>query len=362
MQGDKTIITYEKAKQISGTHLLPTITELYGLNGYEIKPIDGHEGGRNLVFVCEKEGAIPKIVRISFLDDRNRNDFLAETEYIRYLHQHGGSVSNVVNSCNGNMIEEIVHDNHTYFACVFEKAKGKQLAENGYQYREGVPISEYYYNCGKTLGKLHQLSKGYAPDHKRSGFFDKFNARYIDKLIPETLSTLKKRLYKLIEELDALSKDGETYGVIHFDFSDGNYNIDFDTGEITVYDFDNSCFGWYLYDLANLWTHGVGWVAHEPKTDKRKAFMDDYFNTIVEGYRSETDISDEALKQLPLLIQAVLMESIVDEFEVARNNEEEVEYDDEELLYLIKCLEDNIPYKGFFSEIYSSESPFEYEV
>jgi len=89
--------------------------------------------------------------------------------------------------------------------------------------------------------------------------------------------------------------------------------------------------------------------------------MGDYFDTIIEGYRSETEISDSELEQLPLFIQAVLMENIVDEFEVAKTNGEEIDYDDEELLYLIRCLEDNIPYKGFFSEIYSCESPFEYE-
>ena len=346
---------YNQVKQISETHLLPIISGLYGLNGYEnysIKPIDEHEGGRNIVYVCESESGSAKIIRIAFLNDRSREDFLAETEYVRYLHEHGGSVSNVVDSRSGNMVEEVIHDNHSFFVCVFEKAKGKQLAESGYQYREGVPISEYYYNCGKTLGKLHQLSKRYTPVHKRSSFFSRFNAEYIDKLIPDSpssLTTLKTKLYRLLEELDGLSKSSETYGMIHFDYSDGNYNIDFETGQITVYDFDNSCFGWYLYDLANLWTHGVGWIQHESDIDKRKAFMDDYWGTIVEGYRSETDISDGALLQLPLLIQAVLMENIVDKFEVARNNDEEVEYEDEELLYLIKCLTDDIPYKGFFN-------------
>ncbi|WP_313638786.1 aminoglycoside phosphotransferase family protein [Paenibacillus sp.] len=52
--------------------------------------------------------------------------------------------------------------------------------------------------------------------------------------------------------------------MIHFDYNDGNYMIDFDTGQITVYDFDNSCFGWYMYDLADLWRSGVGWIAAEP--------------------------------------------------------------------------------------------------
>lgn len=54
------------------------------------------------------------------------------------------------------------------------------------------------------------------------------------------------------------------------------------------------------------------------------------------------------------------MENIVDAFEVMRNNGEEPECD-EELSYRIKCLEDDIPYVGFFHEIYSCDEPFEYE-
>jgi len=337
------------------------VSELYELDGYIFYHVERDYIAPNIIYRCEKEGAKPKILRVAFRTNRSKDDYLGEVEYIRYLHENGGSVANMIGSRNGNLVEEIAHENHMFFICMFEKAKGKQLAENGYQYREGALVSEYYYNCGKTLGKLHQLSKEYTPVHKRHSFFDHFNAEYIDKLIPDSLFVLKSKLCKLIEELDGLSKDIEAYGMIHFDFSDGNYNIDFDTGQITVYDFDNSCFGWYLYDLANLWVHGVGWVQFEPNPTKRKLFMDDYFNTIIEGYRSETNISDSTLAHLSLLIQAVLMENIADEYESAKSNGEEVDYDDEELLYLIKCLEDDIPYKGFFSEIYSCDSPFEYK-
>lgn len=105
-----------------------------------------------------------------------------------HLFEHGGSVSNVIGSRKGNLLEEITHHHHTFFICLFEKAKGKLLAENRYRYREGAPITEYYYNCGKVLGKLHQISKGYAPVHRRYSFFDKYNAEYIDTLIPDSLS------------------------------------------------------------------------------------------------------------------------------------------------------------------------------
>ncbi|WP_245850708.1 phosphotransferase enzyme family protein [Paenibacillus herberti] len=310
-------INHNEVVKISDAYLLPLVSELYGLEGYEIKLIPAHEGGRNVVYTCEKKGKEAKILRISFLPDRSREDFQAEVEYIRYLFEHGGSVSDVVNSLKGNLLEEIAHNNHTFFICLFKKAKGKMLVENHYQYRQGVPITEYFYNCGKVLGKLHQLSKEYTPVHRRFSFFDKYNAEYIEKLIPDSFSLLKEKLLDLLETLEKLDKNHESFGMIHFDYNDGNYSIDFDNGQITVYDFDNSCFGWYMYDLADLWSHGVGWIQFEPDADKRKKFMDDYFETVLEGYRSETRIENSMLDKLPLFLRVTLMEGIIDTFEVS---------------------------------------------
>lgn len=279
-------MNYNEVVSIGDTYLLTVVSELFGLEGYEIQLIPAHDGGRNVVYTCEKEDTGAKVLRIAFLPDRSREDLLGEVEYIQYLFEHGGNVSTVINSRKGNLLEEITHNNHTFFVCLFEKAKGKMLVENNYQYREGALITEYYYNCGKVLGKLHQVSKGYMPVHRRYSFFDKYNAEYIDKLIPGSLPLLKERPVELLNTLEGLDRNQETYGMIHFDYNDGNFSIDYDTGQITVYDFDNSCFGWYMYDLADLWTHGVGWTQFEPDADKRKKFMGDYFNTVLAGYRS----------------------------------------------------------------------------
>lgn len=322
--------------------------------------VEPHEGGRNLVYSCEKADATDKIIRISFLGDRSREDLMSEVEYVSYLYEKGGSVSNVIRSRKGQLMEEITYNNHTYFVCVFDKARGKLLVENNYCYREGSPITEYYYNCGKTLGKLHQLSKEYIPVSTRYGFFDKFNTEYIDKVIPNSLSMLKEKMMELLTALEGLDRDPEFYGMVHFDYNDGNYMIDFNTGKITVYDFDNSCFCWYMYDLANIWVNGVGWIQFEQDAEKRKKFMEEYFETVLDGYRSETNIDPSMLEQLSLFIQMVLMENILDQFELQLNNGEEPEYD-EELYYLIKCMEEDIPYMGFFHEIYSCEHPFALE-
>jgi len=357
---EERFIHYREAVKISDQYLLPLAAKLYGLEGHEIRPVKAHDGGRNVVYACETAGAEAKILRIAYLTDRSREDVLAEVEFVRYLFENGGSVSDVIESRNGKMLEEIVYDNRTFFVCLFRKAKGELLADHHYRYREGAPISEYFYNCGKVLGKLHHLSKGYRPIHRRYSFFDKFNPDSIEKRIPDSLHLLKKKLKELLRTLEGLDRNPDSFGMVHFDYNDGNYSIDFDTGQITVYDFDNSCYGWYMFDLAGLWAHGVGWVQFEPDAAKRKKFMDAYFDTVLEGYRSETNIEQSMLEQLPLFIQAYLMENIIDAFEVMRNNGEVPECD-EELSYRIKCIEEDIPYMGFFHEIYSCESPFAYE-
>ncbi|MCH1624465.1 phosphotransferase enzyme family protein [Ferdinandcohnia quinoae] len=351
-------MTRNEAIKICDEFLRSTISTLYGLEDYQIELISPHEGGRNIVYICEKEGSKSKILRISYLNDRHLEDYLGELEYIRYLFNHGGSVSNVISSLNGNTLEKISYNGHTFFVSLFEKAIGKKLVENHYQYREGVEITEYYYNVGKVLGKLHQLSKDYTPVHSRYNFFDKYHENYIDELIPDNLPLLKTKMKELIKKLRSFNRSKANFGMIHFDYNDGNYSIDFDNGQITVYDFDNSCFGHYMYDLADLWTQGVGWIQFDPDPKKRREFMKDYFTIILDGYRSETEIDDNMLNQLPVFINATIMENIVDRYEVMKNNEIDPVCD-EELMYLIKCLEDDIPYKGFFHDMYSSDAPFE---
>lgn len=338
--------------------LISSAVRLYGLKKETIRFLQPHEGGRNIVCYAETNYAIPVVLRITCPDTPNMECYRAETEYVRYLHANGGEVVNVISSLNGNLFEEISYHDITYVLCVFEKARGKLLAENNYRYREGVPLSEYFYNCGKTLGRLHRLSKEYTPTHRRYSFFEKYSERYLDEIIPDEFPTLREKLKILLNQLAVLDRGKDVYGMIHFDFNDGNYSIDFDTGKITVYDFDNSCMGHYLYDLADLWINGTGWIQSEPDAEKRKRFMENYFETVLEGYQMETTVDEGMLAKLPLFINTVIMENILDELESMRRNGEDPG-EDEELAYLVRCIEDQIPFKGFFSEIYLWESPFE---
>lgn len=222
------------------------------------------------------------------------------------------------------------------------------ISDNGYQYREGAPISEYYFNTGKTLGKIHRLSKKYNPVNKRQDYFEKYNMEYIHALISDEYSELKHAIAQRLKLFKELSKTSEEYGLVHFDFSDGNYHIDMENGNITVFDFDNCMYCWYMFDLANLWTHGVGWCQFEENSEKRRAFMKEYFDVILAGYRTETDLSETLLEKLPLFIDMVLVENIVDEFECCQRDDRQIDYEDIE--DAAESLIHNIPWAGFFEK------------
>ena len=327
---------------------LENAKNLYGLKEYELSEVPGHEGGRNQIFICKRNGIPQRVLRFSMLGDRKFDEYLAEAEFVHYLAEAGAPVADVIPSLNGKLVEAFSEDGKEYFVILFYYAKGMLISDNGYRYRDGASLDEYFYNTGKALGVIHRLSKAYKPVNKRREFFDKYNPGYIDKLIPDEYEELKNAIGERLECFRRLPVNDSVYGLVHFDFSDGNYHIDMRTGDITVFDFDNCMYCWYMFDLANLWIHGTGWYQNEPDPEKRMEGIKGYFDTVIDGYMSETELPDEALSQLTLFIDMVLIENIVDEFECSAREGEEL--DPEDIEDAAECLIKHIPYAGFGSD------------
>ena len=318
--------------------------KLYSLENCSFTPVSGHEGGRNQIVIVSRNGEKQYVLRISALGDRSENDYIAETEFIHFLAENGAPVADVIPSVKGKLVECVEADGKSVYISLFAYAKGMLLADNGYSYREGAPLSEYFYNTGKALGAIHRLSKTYAPVHSRPDYFDKYNMTYIDRLIPDGYAELKSAIAKRLKTFHTLTKDKGCYGLVHFDYSDGNYHIDMDTGAITVFDFDNCMNCWYMFDLANLWLHNEGWTRQENDPAKRFELMQQCFDLQLKGYKTETDLSKEMLEKLPLFIDMVLIENIVDEFECAAREGEELDYEDIE--DAAECLINDIQFAG----------------
>ena len=324
--------------------LIRQAEQFYALENCRITRVPGHDGGRNTIFIITSKDGKKTVLRASELPDRTEADYLAETAFVHFLAQNGAPVADVLPSINHRFVEQAEQNGHIAFLCMFAYAEGMLLSDNEYHYREGVPLEEYFFNTGKVLGMIHRLSKQYVPQYPRVDYREKYSRAYIDMLIPDYYEALKAAIFHRLDLFGNLPVDPDVFGMVHFDFSDGNYHIDMSTGRITVFDFDNCMKCWYMFDLANLWTHGEGWCRSIRDGSERMAYMKHYFDTILAGYRTETDISEEMLTQLPLFIDMVLIENIVDEFECCARDGELP--DDEEIQDASEYLIKGIPYAG----------------
>ena len=318
---------------------------LYRLEDCETSPVPGHEGGRNLLVICRRDGENRYVLRVSALADRTEEDYLAETEFIHYLALNGAPVADVIPSAGGRTVECLEEDGKKIYLSLFEYAGGMLMADNGYRYREGAPLEEYFRNTGRALGAIHRLSKQYRPVHRRPDFSDRYSMDYIGRLIPDDYAELKQAIARRLDSYRTFPADAESYGLVHFDFCDGNYHVDMNTGDITVFDFDNCICCWYMFDLAHLWTHGTGWYRHLRDPEKRREGMKHYFDTVLEGYRSETDVPAGLLEKLQLFIDMTIIENVVDEFECCAR--EGGLPDNEDIEEEADCLIRDIPYGGF---------------
>ena len=69
---------------------------LYALEDSTFTPVSNHEGGRNQIVIVSRNGNKQYILRISALGDRSENDYLAETEFIRFLAENGAPIADVI--------------------------------------------------------------------------------------------------------------------------------------------------------------------------------------------------------------------------------------------------------------------------
>ena len=347
----------EEVVEICKREVLEKSAQLFRTRQENLKVFAEYEGAANLVYEYEVNGK-PFILRLSFTPDRTADQIRAELDFVEYLADHDVRVSKPVTSRNGNQVEIIQGKGIEFRITSFVKGKGMRVPDNGYRYRIDAPIEEYYQNWGQILGQMHAVTKSYRPSNdqiRRPEWFELHKDRFaIVGRLPERLQVVGQRIQSTLEELRSLPKDNDSFGLIHGDFNDGNFTVDYSNGDITVFDFDDSCYFWFVYELASAWEGGIGRVMFRSLED-RKSFMDRYMDQIMAGYNRENLLPDEWLARLPLFIKIIQIEEFLHYAKYLDDPSEEIQAG---LNYKIKCIEEDIPYMGFFDSIYSPERAF----
>ncbi len=214
--------------------------------------------------------------------------------WMHYLADGGASVAAPVPSQSGNLIETIEQDGHTYIAVAFERAPGIRGEELTFdQWNDAL-----FARLGQTAGKMHALAKGYTPpdpDLKRPAWNAAVNCYHPPEPFPPSEAIAAEKQARIVEVVQALPKDRDSYGMIHADLHGGNFFVDVDTHTITVFDFDDCAYGWYVMDIAM----SVFDMLVLYRGADREAFAARFLRSYLQGYRAENTLSAFWLGQLP---------------------------------------------------------------
>lgn len=244
--------------------------------GYDEGTVFILRASANFVFEFKNNGS-HYYLRFNESTERDLISLEAEIHLLRYLEKSSVKVVRPVKSLTGSFIEIVETDLGKYYAIVFEALEGKQFEIEELS-RAGI------FGWGKTLGRLHQELKNLTIDYLDRPSWE-FQLLNVKEVFIKSEYPVYKAYLNALKWAGALDKNKENYGLIHYDFELDN--LIFGNDELSVLDFDDSCFHWYAADIV--------FALRELGSFDLKNSITSLF---IEGYKTETLLSIEILKEI----------------------------------------------------------------
>ena len=269
--------------------ILNTAREHYTIAADNIRLLDGFE---SFIYEFDRDDG-QFILRIGHSHRRSPDLIRGEVDWINYLAAGGVTVAHAILSHSGNLVELIEDGHGGQFLCTsFIRATGEPAGKN--QINERL-----FRNYGRLLGQMHALAKTYQPLNmawKRHAWDDSLN-NTPDRQLPQSETLLRQRYQSLYEHLQSLPRDTDSYGLIHQDAHLGNLFVDEDY-TMTLFDFDDSVYGHFIYDIAMVLFYIVMW-----DTNDMTGFTRRFMPTFLQGYREHNQLDPRWLAELPYFLK-----------------------------------------------------------
>lgn len=222
----------------------------------------------------------------------------AEVDWVYYLVKNGVRASLPIQTCNNELTAIFCDDDKWYIATAFHEAAGRFFDKHN----EQLWGPKIFRNWGETMGRMHRLSKSYEASDilvKR----DSWSRRSINNphLQQGSFNVLLEKLISIESTIDSLPRCSDSFGLIHHDFHP--YNFFIDNSEITVFDFDDSIYGWFSLDIAIAATHAVWWGVHTEDRVTKSRFAQLFLREFLMGYEKEHHLTEYWKQTIPMFME-----------------------------------------------------------
>ncbi|PHE40354.1 aminoglycoside phosphotransferase [Bacillus pseudomycoides] len=246
----------------------------------------------NYIFHAKDESGVSYVLRLTHSSHRSEKQVEAELDFLRYLAENGAKVAAPYYSKSKKLVEVIQAVDGTFFyVSLFTYATGERVKGETSIYW-GDPLFEAW---GKAIGQLHRLTIDY-PKTKYRDTWEVEEKAIIDELDDEKVKNIA---YILMEEIKALPMEKRTFGLIHGDIHQGNFH--YDGKELTIFDFDDATYNYFIHDLAMVIYYSVlstAWTEQEKTLFVRKQLQ-----VLRKGYELEHQLEESWYESLPLFLR-----------------------------------------------------------
>jgi len=218
-------------------------------------------------------------------------------EWLQYLGANQAAVPKLVKSLQNNPVEYIQAEDRTYAVDVSVKIAGENARNRVLQNQDLSWAATF----GQAVGKIHQLAVT-NPSEKVVQVRPHWNQIGNDFDPPMKLSAeeidIQNRRAAILNQIQELPKTPDVYGLVHLDMHLGNILVHAGAPAITLLDFDDVAWGWFVMDLVAPITDIV--VCHSGQ--EKDEIINTYLAEAIAGYRLERELSLANQTQIPLFL------------------------------------------------------------
>jgi len=234
------------------------------------------------------------VMRVQRPDYHTRSEVESELAWIKALRESGlVNTPAPVATLGGCPISSFVDGETVRYVAAFQWVAGREPESNQH-------LATWYRVLGQANARLHQHSRTWQrPDgfERKVWSFDTIigeHAYWGDwrnalGLTPDGREVLERTHILLRKQTEAYGMSAERFGLVHCDMRLANLLVD---GErLTVIDFDDCGFSWFVYDFAAC----LSFLEEDPR-------VGEFLAAWLEGYRSVAPLSEADERAIPMFL------------------------------------------------------------
>ena len=226
-----------------------------------------------------------------------------EVAWVNYLADNGIGIVRAAPSANGALVEEFTLGEDPYFLVSLQRAPGKPPTREQWD----RPL---FKKLGGQIGKMHRLTQDFHqqfPQLQRGHWHQA--EIYNPDFLPQEFDVARGKCAEVIEQVQALPKNKDTYGLIHGDIHQWNFHLW--RNKTILFDTDECEMHYFAHDLGVLINSAVEESFNGASVN---SYAEEFIGCLLEGYAEHWTLTPQWVAQLPLFIKLREIMSFIDAF------------------------------------------------